>query len=101
MSLYDVKYVDKSIIKTIDELVESSIADDKALLPDEIIIDDLIIAFTNPILNLLKSKDNPPSKYDLRIIESITRLMSIGGDFAAYHNEQFIAILEVYKNRKV
>lgn len=76
--------------KTVDELVEASIQTPSYTFESDYdACEFVVIYYSDTLLRILKSKINPPSKWDLMIIDCINK-----------NNMDRSKILEVYKSRK-
>lgn len=87
----------KDKYKTIDELIEGKckstgkdVSTARYILPEPF----------DRVLRILKSKDNKPSKYDLKIISNASDILNSSKFLNPKYIKQLNGILEFYKNRK-
>mgnify|MGYP001566628804 CR=1 FL=1 len=85
-------------IKTVDELVHSYIMSPQCNTDDyRLAIDHIIGMNSNKLIEILRSKDNRPSKFDLTIIATANSFKQSPSNLMFGYVP---VILEIYKNRK-
>lgn len=78
-------------IETIDDFMEW-VADNVGSVSIQYTYKQIVTLYDDSLLDMLTSKSNKPSVYDLRIIDAISKVKSL----TRFQKE----ILEIYKNRK-
>lgn len=107
MLKYNPKWKTGDNFKSIDEWLDHSIFqmcnDVENMTQIQDVINYIVSNTPSEILTLLKSKDNKNSKYDLIIITTIQKYLSVKGSnrVTAFSRDTLVKILELYKDRKV
>ena len=76
---------------TVDEIVDYFLTGNSKFHTDEEAVGYILNLYTDVLLDILKSKKNKSSKYDMLIISRISE-----SDSCKY----YVEILNIYKNRK-